>query len=76
MLAADEGRAPIDAAPAAQTVLLIVENMTCGSCMGRIERALRATPGVAAARASLAVKRVAVTFDEATTEPQKLIEEL
>ncbi|MTD92752.1 copper-translocating P-type ATPase [Hyphomicrobium sp. xq] len=47
--------------------------MACGSCMGSVERALRATPGVAAARASLAAKRVAVTFDEGVTEPQKLI---
>jgi Cu2+-exporting ATPase len=70
---AAEGRAANDAAAAAQTILLIVENMTCGSCMGRVERSLRATPGVAAARASLAAKRVAVTFDEATTQPQELI---
>jgi P-type Cu2+ transporter len=70
---AAEGRAAGDAAPAAHTIVLIVDNMTCGSCMGRVERALRATPGVAAARASLAAKRVAVTFDEAVTEPQKLV---
>src|SRR5690242_7083935 len=59
-----------------QTALLIVENMTCGSCMGRVEKALRGTAGVATARASLAAKRVAVTFDESVTEPQKLIEAL
>jgi Cu2+-exporting ATPase len=59
-----------------KTVSLIVENMTCGSCMGRIERALRATPGVSSARASLAAKRVAVTFDENATEPLQLIEAL
>jgi Cu2+-exporting ATPase len=44
--------------------------------MGRIEAALRAAPGVCTARASLAAKRVAVTFDEGVTEPQKLIEAL
>jgi Cu2+-exporting ATPase len=70
--------APAVNAPACapKTVSLIVENMTCGSCMGRIERALRATPGVSAARASLAAKRVAVTFDENATEPLQLIEAL
>ena len=57
-------------------VSLIVENMACGSCMGRIEGILRATSGVSAARANLATKRVAVTFDEAATEPLKLIEAL
>lgn len=55
---------------------LIVENMTCGSCLGRVERALRATPGVSAARASLAAKRVTVTFDENTTAPLQLIDAL
>ncbi len=63
-------------ARAPKTVSLIVENMTCGACIGRIERALRATPGVSAARASLAAKRVAVTFDEDAIEPLQLIEAL
>ena len=72
-LAAPAGNPP---ACAPKTVSLIVENMTCGSCMARIERALRATPGVSAARASLAAKRVSVTFDENATEPLQLIEAL
>lgn len=65
-----------DELPPTTTVSLIVENMQCGSCMGKIERALKATPGVASARASLTAKRVAVTFDNRATEPQKLIEAL
>ncbi len=65
-----------DTLPPTTTVSLIVENMQCGSCMGRVERALQATPGVASARASLTAKRVAVTFDNRTTEPQKLIDAL
>jgi Cu2+-exporting ATPase len=68
--------APQDALPATTTVSLIVENMQCGSCMGRIERALKATPGVASARASLTAKRVSVTFDNRKTEPQNLIDAL
>jgi Cu2+-exporting ATPase len=59
-----------------QTTSLIVENMTCGTCIGRIERALHAAPGVAAARASLSAKRVTVTFDETVTDPQRLVEAL
>ena len=62
--------------PATTTVSLIVENMQCGSCMGRVERALKSTPGVASARASLTAKRVSVTFDNRKTEPQKLIDAL
>lgn len=65
-----------EAVPESRTISLIVENMQCGSCMGRIERALRATPGVVGARASLGAKRVSVTFDAAATEPLKLIEVL
>lgn len=57
-------------------ISLVVENMQCGSCMGRIERALQATPGVRHARASLAAKRVAVTIDAAATDAQKLVEAL
>ena len=62
--------------PETTTVSLIVENMQCGSCMGKIERALKATPGVASARASLTARRVSVTFDNRATEPQKLIDAL
>lgn len=62
--------------PDTTTVSLIIENMQCGTCMGRIERALKATPGVSAARASLTAKRVSVTFDNQETEPQKLIDAL
>jgi len=62
--------------PATTTVSLVIENMQCGTCLGRIERALRATPGVASARASLTARRVSVTFDNRATEPQKLIEAL
>ena len=67
------------AAPVAEpsrSVSLAVENMVCGSCLGRIERALLARPGVAAARASFAARRVSVTFDPGTTEPERLIEAL
>jgi len=57
-------------------ISLVVENMQCGSCMGRIERALAGAPGVVAARASLAARRVSVTFDNRATEPQQLIDTL
>lgn len=70
------GAAQDNELPENTTISLIVENMQCGSCMGTIERALRATPGVAAARASLTAKRVSVTFNNRKTEPQKLIDAL
>jgi Au+-exporting ATPase len=45
----------------AATILLRVDGMTCASCTGRVERALRAVPGVAMAAANLATEQVEVT---------------
>ncbi len=45
---------------AAQTVELSVEGMTCASCVGRVERALLAVPGVAEAAVNLATERATV----------------
>ncbi len=39
---------------------LAVEGMTCASCMGRVERALKAVPGVAEATVNLATERATV----------------
>ncbi|HUI20639.1 MAG TPA: heavy metal-associated domain-containing protein [Methylocella sp.] len=39
-----------------------VEGMACSSCAERVERAIRATPGVAAAAVSLDAKRAEVVF--------------
>ncbi len=42
------------------TVVLDVEGMTCASCVGRVERALKAVPGVTAASVNLATERAQV----------------
>ncbi len=47
------------------TVTLSVEGMTCASCVGRVERALRAVPGVAQATVNLATQKAEVVFDGA-----------
>ena len=44
----------------AQTVELSVEGMTCASCVGRVERALQAVPGVSQATVNLATERATV----------------
>jgi Au+-exporting ATPase len=44
----------------AQTVELSVEGMTCASCVGRVERALQAVPGVVQATVNLATERATV----------------
>ncbi|KAF0170849.1 MAG: Cu2+-exporting ATPase [Rhodobacteraceae bacterium] len=43
-------------------VTLAVEGMTCASCTGRVERVLKAQPGVADAVANLATRRAEVTL--------------
>ncbi|MDI7861690.1 heavy metal translocating P-type ATPase [Rhizobiaceae bacterium n13] len=45
---------------AEETVEMAVEGMTCASCVARIERALKAVPGVVDARANLATERASV----------------
>ncbi len=44
----------------AGTIELAVEGMTCASCVGRVERALREVPGVAEAVVNLATERATV----------------
>ncbi|MBU4508511.1 MAG: heavy metal translocating P-type ATPase, partial [Gammaproteobacteria bacterium] len=41
---------------------LPVEGMTCASCVGRVERALKAVPGVHGAAVNLATERADITF--------------
>lgn len=45
---------------AAATTELAIDGMTCASCVGRVERALRAVPGVTEASVNLATERVTV----------------
>jgi heavy metal translocating P-type ATPase len=49
------------------TVSVAVDGMSCASCVGRVEKAIRAVPGVADAAVNLATGRAEVTFsaDEA-----------
>ncbi|OOY26646.1 copper-translocating P-type ATPase [Thioclava sp. L04-15] len=53
-----------------QSIELEVEGMTCTSCVGRVERALSAVPGVRAASVNLATERAQVT---GTADAQALI---
>lgn len=48
------------------SLTLPVEGMSCASCVGRVEKALRAGPGVATASVNLATGRAEVRFDPAT----------
>ncbi|MET0285557.1 MAG: heavy metal translocating P-type ATPase [Polyangiales bacterium] len=49
-----------------------VLGMTCANCVGRVERALSAVPGVDSARVNLATQRARVEFDPKRTQPAAL----
>ena len=53
-----------------ETIELAVEGMTCASCVGRVERALMAVPGVVEANVNLASERASV---RGTADVQTLI---
>ena len=53
--------APVrDHSPVAQIISLPIEGMTCASCVGRVEQALKAVPGVEKATVNLATERADV----------------
>ncbi|WP_133485730.1 heavy metal translocating P-type ATPase [Aliiroseovarius marinus] len=54
------------------TVVLDVQSMSCAACVGRVERMLRATPGVLDARVNLASERAFVTFLTGSVTPEAL----
>ncbi|MFO2462737.1 heavy metal translocating P-type ATPase [Pseudomonas sp. 15FMM2] len=51
---------------------LPVEGMTCASCVGRVERALKAVPGVHKAAVNLATERADITFS-GVADPQAAV---
>ena len=53
----DMTSATLSSTAAAQTLDLGVGGMTCASCVGRVERALRKVPGVQDATVNLATER-------------------
>uniref|UniRef100_UPI0035669C41 heavy metal translocating P-type ATPase n=1 Tax=Puniceibacterium confluentis TaxID=1958944 RepID=UPI0035669C41 len=59
--------------PARQgTVLLDVSGMNCGSCVGRVERALNAAPGVTEATVNLATGQASVRYTDGSLTPQQI----
>lgn len=56
-----------DSNPSASLVTRLsmpVEGMSCASCVGRVERALKAVPGVLSATVNLATERADITFND------------
>lgn len=63
------------AAGATRTSTLEVEGMTCPSCVGRVNRALRALHGIVEVDVQLRRGRVVVKHDE-SAGPEELVEAL
>ncbi|KJK09664.1 MULTISPECIES: heavy metal translocating P-type ATPase [Pseudomonas] len=57
---------------ATRRLSLPVEGMTCASCVGRVERALNAVPGVHSATVNLATERADLTFT-GVADPQAAV---
>jgi Cu+-exporting ATPase len=47
---------------AAETTELAIDGMSCASCVGRIEKALKAVPGILAANVNLATEKASIRF--------------
>ena len=56
-----------------QTVTLNVASMSCASCVGRVDRALAALPGVLDVNVNLAAETATVTFAEGAVSVQDLL---
>ena len=59
---------------AATSVELPIAGMTCANCVRRIEKALRAVPGVTEATVNLVTQRATVRFMSGTTSPPALVD--
>ena len=55
-----------------KTLTLPVDGMTCASCVGRVERALKAVPGVTQAHVNLATERAEITTTD-TPDRSRLV---
>ena len=64
---------PNPTAPQPIEIILPIEGMTCASCVNRIERFLKKTPGVAEAAVNLATEKATVRIDPALGGREELV---
>ncbi|HEY9291580.1 MAG TPA: cation transporter, partial [Microlunatus sp.] len=62
------------AGPEAVSRVLDIDGMTCASCVGRVEKALRRVDGVSDATVNLAAETATVRFEPGAVEVQRLVE--
>ncbi|WP_126173995.1 heavy metal translocating P-type ATPase [Altericroceibacterium xinjiangense] len=56
------------------TLVIPVEGMSCASCVGRVERAIRGVPGVSEVSVNLATERAEVSFENGRRSPGAVTE--
>ncbi|GAB4522830.1 MAG: heavy metal translocating P-type ATPase [Roseibium sp.] len=56
-----------------QSVTLNIQSMSCASCVGRVDKALEAVPGVLDVSVNLTAETATVTFTEGAVSPQDLM---
>jgi len=59
--------------PGRDHVDLVVPEMHCAGCMGKIERAVRAIPGVIAARVNLTARKLGADYDPSRVDADAII---
>ncbi|BAU56946.1 lead [Halorhodospira halochloris] len=59
---------------AEQSLELVIEGMTCASCVARVERMATRLPGVHSASVSLPTERATISFDPAQVDSEQIIE--
>ncbi|MET0531734.1 MAG: copper ion binding protein, partial [Microvirga sp.] len=57
-----------------QSIDIPVEGMSCASCVGRVEKAIRSVGGVTAANVNLATERAHVSFAPGEADPKAVAE--
>ena len=70
----EAGTTAVEAPEAAVRLALSITGMTCAACAGRVERALRAAPGVRAAEVNLALERADLLLDPDAADAPGLVE--
>jgi len=65
---------PATMTPATSQIDLAITGMTCAACVRRVEKAVRAVPGVTAATVNLVTQRATIAFAPVVTTQRALVE--
>lgn len=55
------------------TLNIPIQGMTCASCVGRVEKAIRSVDGITAASVNLATERASISFGSADADPRAVV---